>query len=81
MIDACIIWFANQLIYCLGAPHPSRKNSSHGVMAGTAANPTENDETSVEKMMMNQDQLVSVYFFGFSQHSNVIKCIHTHIYI
>ena len=102
MIDACIMWFANQLIYCLGAPHPSRKNSSHGVMAGTcgnirwpflakwrdgsnltgtAANPTENDETSVEKMMMNQDQLVSVYFFGFSQHSNVIKCIHTYIYI
>ena len=66
--------------------HASRKNSSHGVMAGTcgnirwpflakwrdgsnltgtAANAAENDETSVEKMMMNQDQPVSVYFLGF----------------
>ena len=103
MSDACVMGFANQLIYCLGAPHPSRKNSSHGVMAGTcgnirwpslakwrdgsnltgtAANPAENDETSVEKMMMNQDQPVSVYFFWVFP---TFKCnqmyTHTHIYI
>jgi hypothetical protein len=51
-------------------------------LTGTAANPAENDETSVEKMMMNQDQPVSVYFFWVFP---TFKCnqmyTHTHIYI